>query len=305
MIEITRLSLGSWRSFDRIPTDQGAAVLREAFDRGIRCFDTARYDDETGRAPIPSGYSEVAFGEAFRAAGLPRAEVVVSTKLWWEFWPDQTPRAELEASLGRIGFDAFDLIYSDPPPAGLPLEEVVGSVGELLAEGTAEAWGVVNWPAERIAEAAALAAARGLPPMRLVQLAYNLVRRSPVEDAEMIAAVRSAGAGIVASAVLAGGVFSGKYALLGERRRLAEDDLASPRVAPAVALVPQLVALADELDTTPAALAIAFTLAGPQVETVLLGATRPEQISANAQALGVADALTADQLARLRTLAAI
>jgi aryl-alcohol dehydrogenase-like predicted oxidoreductase len=64
------------------------------------------------------------------------------------------------------------------------------------------------------------------------------------------------------------------------------------------------VALADELDTAPAALAIAFTLAGPQVETVLLGATRPEQVSANAQALSVADALTADQLARLRALAA-
>jgi aryl-alcohol dehydrogenase-like predicted oxidoreductase len=302
LIEITRLSLGSWRSFDRIPTDQGAALLREAFDRGIRVFDTARYDDETGHAPIPSGYSEVAFGEAFRAAGLPRTEVAISTKLWWEFWPDQTPRAELEASLERTGFDAFDLVYSDPPPAVLPLEDVVASLGELLADGKAEAWGVVNWPAGPIAQAAALAAARGLPPMRLVQLAYNLVRRSPVEDAEMIAAVRRAGAGIVASAVLAGGVFSGKYADPGERGRVSEDDLASPRVAPAVALVPQLVALADELDTTPAALAIAFTLSGPQVETALLGATRPDQISANARALGVADALTADQLARLRAL---
>jgi aryl-alcohol dehydrogenase-like predicted oxidoreductase len=302
VIEITRLSLGSWRSFDRIPTDQGAALLREAFDRGIRVFDTARYDDETGRAPIPSGYSEVAFGEAFRAAGLPRAEVVISTKLWWEFWPDQTPRAELEASLERTGFPAFDLIYSDPPPSGLALEDVVESLDELLADGRTEAWGVVNWPAERIAKVAALAAARGLPPMRLVQLAYNLVRRSPVEDAEMIAAVRSAGAGIVASAVLAGGVFSGKYAHSGARGRLAEDDLASPRVAPAVALVPQLVSLADELETTPAALAIAFALAGPQVETVLLGATRPDQIAANAEALGVADALSADQLARLRAL---
>ena len=62
-----------------------------------------RYDDETGTAPIRTGYSEVVFGELFRGAGIRRDEAVVANKLWWEFWPGQSAAAELDASLRRMG----------------------------------------------------------------------------------------------------------------------------------------------------------------------------------------------------------
>ena len=65
--------------------------MRAAMEAGINFLDDARYNDETGHAPIPTGYSEVVFGELFRAAGWRRDETVVSNKLWWEFWPDQSP----------------------------------------------------------------------------------------------------------------------------------------------------------------------------------------------------------------------
>ena len=74
------------------------AVLQEARASGIDFLEVARYNDESGTAPIPTGYSEVVFGEVFAASGWPRDEVTIASKLWWEFWP-QTPAQELEASL--------------------------------------------------------------------------------------------------------------------------------------------------------------------------------------------------------------
>src|SRR4029453_4412920 len=92
---------------------------------GITFLDDARYDDETGTAPIATGYSEVLFGELFRAARWPRAETIVPNKLGWGFWPDQSAAAELDASLARMQFEYVDVIYANPPEGGLTLEELV------------------------------------------------------------------------------------------------------------------------------------------------------------------------------------
>jgi aryl-alcohol dehydrogenase-like predicted oxidoreductase len=63
------MALGSWRTYERMSRDEGVAVLRAAREAGITFLDDARYNDETGTAPIPTGYSEVVFGELFRASG--------------------------------------------------------------------------------------------------------------------------------------------------------------------------------------------------------------------------------------------
>ena len=131
---------------------------------------------------------------------------MLANKLWWEFWPGQSVAEELDASLQRSGLDHFDFIYSDPPPPDLPMEEVVDAVVGLVQAGKVRAWGVVNWPAERIAEARALAA---IPPVA-AQLPYSLIDRSFVEDPRMVEAMGPMG--VVASAVLAGGALTGKYA---------------------------------------------------------------------------------------------
>src|ERR1700749_4419490 len=136
-LQVSRLSLGSWRTFERIPREDALAVMTAAREHGFNFLDDARYNDETGSAPIPTGYSEVLFGELFRAAGWDRAETVVSNKLWWEFWPDESAAAELDGSLGRMGFDYVDLIYANPPPEGLPVPDMVGAVGELISSGKA------------------------------------------------------------------------------------------------------------------------------------------------------------------------
>jgi aryl-alcohol dehydrogenase-like predicted oxidoreductase len=297
-LRVSRMALGSWRTFERMSTDDGLAVMRAARDAGITFLDDARYDDETGSAPIPTGYSEVLFGELFRAAGWPRDETVVANKLWWEFWPGESAAAELDGSLTRMKFDHVDVIYANPPPDGLGLDELVPSVAELISTGRARAWAVVNWPAELILDAWGIAKRAGLPQPCAAQLPYSLVHRSPVEDPAMTRALDACGAPVVASFVLAGGVLTGKY----ERDTTAGRAAASvhdPRLAGALAAGRRLTELARELDTTPAALAIAFTLANPAVASALFGATSARQVRQNTDALALANRLDDAQLTAL------
>jgi aryl-alcohol dehydrogenase-like predicted oxidoreductase len=106
-----------------------------------------------------------------------------------------------------------------------------------------------------------------------------------VEDAEMTAALEASAAGTVASFVLVGGVLTGKYDSGATGR--AAGQLDDPRIADARALGRRLRGVADEVGTSPAALAIAFALANPGVASVLFGATAPAQIDENVGALAV------------------
>ena len=300
-MQVSALSLGSWRTYDRLPVQTGVAVMRAARDEGINFFDDARYDDETGTAPMRTGYSEVLFGELFRGAGMRRDEAVVTNKLWWEFWPQQSAAEELDASLGRMGFDYIDVIYANAPPEGMSPADLVAEVGALVASGKARAWGMVNWPADQAGLAVEAAPALGVVPPCAIQLPYSLVRRSWLEDAAMTGVFETSGAAGIASFSLAGGVLSGKY-LSGPATGRATGTLEDARVAPAVAAARELAILAGRLDTTPAALALAFPLTNPIVASVLFGATSVEQVRANCAAVGLLDRLGPDDLAELKRI---
>jgi len=275
--------------------------MRAAREAGINFLDDARYNDETGHAPLPTGYSEVVFGELFRAAGWRRDEAVVSNKLWWEFWPDQTPAQELAGSLGRMGLDHIDLIYSEVPPDGVPLEDAVGMITGLIADGTARAWGTLNWTPEQMERAFVIAGREGVPGPAATQPPYSLVRREFVEDPAMRRLAADRGVAIVASYTLAGGVLTGKYdADPGTGR--AAGQLDEPRYAAGVAAGRELAALAREIGADPASLAMAFALLEPSVTAVLFGATRPEQIVANLGALELAARLTPAERDRLAAI---
>jgi aryl-alcohol dehydrogenase-like predicted oxidoreductase len=284
-LHVSRLALGSWRTFERIPREDGLAVMRAAREHDFNFLDDARYDDETGTAPMRTGYSEVLFGELFRAAGWDRAGTVVANKLWWEFWPEQSADAELGGSLDRMALEYVDLVYANPPPEGLPVPDMVAAVGELVSSGKARAWGIVNWQAGPFAEAVRAAEAQGVPAPCAAQLPYSLVSREWVESDEMTAALEASGAGLVASYVMAGGVLTGKYDTGGSGR--ATGQLDDPRYRAARELGRRLRTAAGDIGTSPAALAIAFALANPATASVLFGATSPAQIAENVAALDV------------------
>jgi L-glyceraldehyde 3-phosphate reductase len=302
-VSVSRLALGSWRTYEHISRERGVAVMRAAREAGVTFLDDARYNDETGRAPIPSGYSELVFGELYRAAGWRREETIVSNKLWWEFWPVESPAEELSGSLGRMGLDFVDLIYSEPPPADVPLADAVGMITELIRAGKARCWGALNWPAALLEQAWELADREGVPGPVATQPPYSLVRRDVVEDPEMARVAAERGIAIVASYTLAGGVLTGKYARDPDAGRAA-GQLNLPRYVRGAAAGRDLAELAADLGQHPAQLAMAFALLNPSVSVVLFGATTPEQVAANVGALAVAESLSPGDVARLRAVGA-
>jgi aryl-alcohol dehydrogenase-like predicted oxidoreductase len=275
--------------------------MRAAREAGINFLDDARYNDETGNAPLPTGYSEVVFGELFRAAGWHRDEVVVSNKLWWEFWPDQTPAQELAGSLGRMGLDHVDLIYSEVPPDGVGLEDAIEMITGLIRAGAARAWGTLNWTPDQMERAWQIAGREGVAGPVATQPPYSLVRREFVDDPAMRRLAADRGVAIVASYTLAGGILTGKYEEDPGAGRAA-GMLDQPQWAPAVAAGRELAALARDIGAAPASLAMAFALLDPSVTTVLFGATRPEQVGANVGALALAERLTPDERDRLAAI---
>ena len=300
-LRVSRLALGSWRTYERISRDQGVRVMHAAREAGINFLDDARYNDETGHAPLPTGYSEVVFGELFRASGWRRDEAVVSNKLWWEFWPDQSPAQELAGSLGRMGLDHVDLIYSEVPPDGVGLEDAIDMITGLIRTGAARAWGTLNWTPDQMERAWQIADREGVPGPVATQPPYSLVRREIVDDPAMRRLAADRGVAIVASYTLAGGILTGKYDEEPGAGRAA-GMIGQPQWAPAVAAGRDLAALARHIGVAPASLAMAFALLDPSVTTVLFGATRPEQIRANLGALALAERLTPGERDRLAAI---
>ena len=116
-----------------------------------------------------------------------RGDVVVSNKLWWEFWPDESPAQEISGSLRRMGLEHVDLIYSEQPPADVPLAEVIGMITGLIAAGQARSWGTLNWSPALLSQACDIAAAAGVPLPCATQPPYSLIRREVVEDPDLAA----------------------------------------------------------------------------------------------------------------------
>ncbi|HEV7658180.1 MAG TPA: aldo/keto reductase [Mycobacteriales bacterium] len=286
---VSAVSLGSWRTFERMERADAVAVMVAAREAGITFLDDARYDDESGTAPLPTGWSEVVFGEVFRAAGWDRDAVVVANKLWWEFWPRQDAAAELAASLRRLGLDRVDLIYAERRPAGMTVADVVREVSGLLQRGSSVHWGLLNWSAADTAEAVATAGRLGVAAPVATQLPYSAALRSVVEDREMTGVLSDTGVSVVASATLAGGLLTGKYADPAAAGRMA-GKLEDPRARAVLAGVPAFLALAADLGVAPAALAVGYALADPRTGSVLLGATAPAQIEQNVAAVPLDDA---------------
>jgi aryl-alcohol dehydrogenase-like predicted oxidoreductase len=300
-LRVSRLALGSWRTFEHISRERGTAVMRAAREAGVTFLDDARYNDETGAAPIPTGYSEIVFGELFRAAGWRRDEVVISNKLWWEFWPGQSPAQELAGSLDRMGLAHIDLIYSEALPDGVPMAEAVGMITALISAGSARAWGTLNWSPARMEQAWQICDAAGLPGPVATQPPYSLITRDVVEDPALTRLAAGRGVAIVASYALAGGVLTGKYAREPASGRAA-GQLDQPRYAAGAAAGAELAAFAAEIGRDPAQLAMAFVLLNPAVSVLLFGATSPDQVAANAGSLEVAAGLSPAEISRLRSI---
>ena len=303
-LKVSALSLGSWNTFEFMPTADALNVLRAATDAGINFLDDARYDDTSGKAPLKTGYSEVVFGKLLKASGLQRERLVISNRMWFEFFPKETFEAEVDGSLSRIGVDYFDLVFCFSPPKELSPEQLVRGLGNLIAAGKIRHWAPGNWPIELVAECCAVAKRVGAPLPPAVMVPYSPAIRSFVENEAMDALCRDYGIAVVASFALEGGILTGKYnapdVQLSHRYDAAK--IEALRTSGLLDRVGSFVALSREIGCSPAQLAYAFCLRHPCVASVLFGATSVAQVEENVGALQVVPDLNDSVTAKLTSI---
>jgi aryl-alcohol dehydrogenase-like predicted oxidoreductase len=297
-LRVSRLSLGSWNTFEFMATEDALAVMSSAVHSGINFLDDARYDDTSGKAPLKTGYSEFVFGNLLRGGGFKRDALVISNRLWFEFFPKESFEAEVDGSLSRIGIDYFDLVFCYTPPKELAPAELVGQLADLIATGKIRYWAPANWPIELIAECCAIAKRTGAPLPPAAMVPYSLAIRSSVENDAMEALCRDYDIGLVASFALHGGILTGKYnsATAGKSTRYDANKLDEARQSGLLDKSARFVALTRERGFSPAQLAYAYCLRHPQVATVLFGATSTAQVEENVAALEIAERLDDDEL---------
>jgi voltage-dependent potassium channel beta subunit len=308
-LKLSALSFGSWVTFHKqIDLVASIALMRQAFDSGVNFFDNAE--------AYASGESERLMGEALRKLGWPRSAYVVSTKVFWGGkLPNQKGlsrkhiRDACDNGLRRLQVDYLDLYFCHRPDHETPLEETVRAMGELVAQGKVLYWGTSEWEADQIAEAHGIARALGVAPPTMEQPQYNLFERQKVER-DYARLYQTIGLGTTTWSPLASGILTDKYRKGvpdGSRMSLSgmewlRAELESPRGREQVQKTTQLAGIARELGITVSQLAIAWCLLNPNVSTVILGATGPEQLRENLAASEAVAKLTPEVVARIESV---
>ncbi len=282
------LSLGSWHTYDRMDFADAVELVSTAVEHGVNLFDVGVYGFRGMQPPV---FTDVLFSAIVRAAGLPRDSYLLSEKLWLEGYGDGGFRPQLEHALFRVGSDYADLvILGDLRRDDLDLRDLVVDLAGLAESGLIRAWGVNNWSVANLQALIDIAAAEGVPGPQIAQLKYSVARRA-IPDGEPFARLWEQGLAMQASDVMEGGILAGNAS---PGREVGRDPGAiRERI---VAELPAFVALAEELEATPAQLAVAFSLTHPATATTLFGASRLEQLLANLDAVALVERVGAETI---------
>ncbi|WP_449427622.1 potassium channel beta subunit family protein [Rhodanobacter umsongensis] len=310
-LQLSVLSFGAWVTFGKqVGRSQARELLALAHDRGVNFFDNA----ET----YNNGVAEQVMGDVLADLRFPRDSYCVSSKVFFGAYDKPLPTQRglsrkhvLEAcqqALQRLRVDYLDLYFCHRPDPDTPIEETVAAMDTLVRQGKVLYWGTSEWPAEAIHEAHRVAQENHLYAPVMEQPQYNLLHRERVE-VEYAPLYAAYGMGTTIWSPLASGLLSGKYndGVPGDSRLnqpgyewLRESVLGhgSERIDKVRALQP----IADELGTSLAQLAIAWCLLNEHVSTVMLGASRREQLEQNLAALELLPRLDAAMAQRMRRI---
>lgn len=297
-LQLSALSFGAWVTFGR-QVDKSAAreMLAYAYDQGVNYFDNA----ETYGA----GVAETIMGEVLADLAFPRDSYCVSSKVYFGAVKDPKPTQRglsrkhvfeaCDQALKRLQVDYLDLYFCHRPDEDTPVAETVWAMDNLIRAGKALYWGTSEWPAERIREAHQVAEKHNLIAPTMEQPQYNLLHRERVES-EYAPLYDQYGMGTTIWSPLASGLLTGKYndgvpkgsRLDQKGYEWLKDDLLGDNADKTLKQIASLAPIAKELDCNQAQLALAWCLKKPHVSTVMLGASRLEQLEENMAALGVA-----------------
>lgn len=313
-LEISALSLGSYVTFDRqIDVAAAKEMLARAYGAGVNFFDNAE--------SYELGNSERIMGQAIEELGWSRDSFMVSSKVYFGCTNEGRPTQRglhrkhvVEAchqALERLRVDHLDLYFCHRPDPKTPIEVTVRAMHDLVQQGKVLYWGTSEWSARQIREAFAVAQAHHLTPPSMEQPQYNMVSADRME-VEYSHICRQFGIGTTIWGPLNAGILTGKYADGGPAdARLNLDGwetvrqfLDSARGRQTLAVVAKIRGVAERLGTTLPKLAIAWCLKNPHVSTVILGASRPQQLDENLASLDLLPKLDGGVMAELARLRA-
>ncbi|MGX5690651.1 L-glyceraldehyde 3-phosphate reductase [Arcticibacter tournemirensis] len=281
-LKLPALSLGLWHNFGYIDViENSRRILHTAFDNGVTHFDLAN-----NYGP-PPGSAEENFGrilrDDFRAC---RDELIISTKAGYTMWEgpygDWGSRkyliSSLDQSLKRMGLEYVDIFYHHRPDPETPLEETMQALDHIVRSGKALYAGISNYPAEKAREAIAILKKLGTPCL-IHQPKYSMFERWI--EGGLLNILDEEGVGCIPFSPLAQGMLTNKYLdgiPAGSRASrgvfLKESDLSEKRLTQ----IYKLNELALQRDQSLAQMALAWVLKDPRVTSVLIGASKPQQV---------------------------
>ncbi len=307
-LPISRLSFGSWITFgNQIENNISERLMDIAYDQGVNFFDNAEtYAD---------GESEKVMGDILSNKSWSRDSYIVSSKVFFGAGA-QVPTQKglhrkhiIEAcnqALQRLKVDYLDLYFCHRPDKSTPIEETVWSMHQLIMQGKILYWGTSEWSAQEIMEAHMVAKQYNLIGPVMEQPQYNMLTRHKFE-VEFSQVYKTVGLGTTIWSPLASGLLTGKYNDgVPKGSRLERDELSWLNEIiineSNIKKVKKLGTFANKLGTSLPLLAIAWCLKNPNVSTVILGATKEQQLIENLKALQVEPMLTEDIMQEIETI---
>ncbi|WP_336957984.1 aldo/keto reductase [Sphingobium aquiterrae] len=291
-----------WGKIGQLDVDAAKGLLKDALDAGINFVDTANV--------YGFGASEAILGQAIKALGVSRNDLVIATKVMGTMGEGPNAKGtsryhimdQIKASLTRLGTDHVDLYQIHGWDPLTPIEETLGALDDLVRQGHVRYIGVSNWAAWQITKALGISAAKGLARFESLQAYYTVAGRDL--ERELVPMMRSEGLGLMVWSPLAGGLLSGKYTREGEGegRRASFDSPPVDRDR-AFDLIDAMRPMAEARGVSVAQIALAWLLHQRHVTSVIIGAKRPDQLADNIAATSVD--LSAEDLAVLDGLSAL
>ena len=211
-LKVSRLGFGCLTFDDFTKEDLYVSIFNHCLSSGINFFDTAEF--------YTDGVSETILGRILKRLNIPREDVVISTKIFFQSYAKKTPNSlglsrkhiieGLKASLKRLQLEYVDVVFCSRPDEETPLEETVRAVNWVIEQGWSLYWGTSEWPGEKIKEAYGICDKLGLTRPIVEQSQYNMVVRERFE-VELRDLFENSRMGSTIWAPLAGGLLTGKY----------------------------------------------------------------------------------------------
>jgi voltage-dependent potassium channel beta subunit len=287
-MKVSAISIGAWLTYgsNQVEEDTAAACLRTAVENGINFIDVA---DIYAR-----GEAEKVVGKVVK--GYDRTKLVISTKAFWPMSDDVNDRGlsrkhiieSVNKSLKRFDMDYIDIFFCHRYDEESETEETIRAIDDLIHQGKILYWGTSMWTAANIEEGVVAAQATGSYLPVTEQPLYNMLDRDGVEG-DLEATCIKHGIGLVVWSPLAQGVLTGKYndGIPANSRASHIEWFSSQLEAGRIERVKKLTVLAADMGVTTSALALAWAMKNLAVDSVITGASRPEQVLENLKALDV------------------